>query len=107
MAKFCIRLGRFNKILSIPFLLTLIQIVISIYYLYITNKISVSFIASVGQSLGQIVIKIIPYIKCFSISSQKEKTNGNVNAQKKYFALFYLALYLFNRFKCKLFFINT
>ena len=97
MAKFCIRLGRLNKILSIPFLLTLIQIVLSIYNIYITNKISVSFIASVGQSLGQIAIKIIPYIKCFSISSQKEKTKCQCQcSKKKYFALFYLALYLFN-----------
>jgi len=87
MAEFCIRLGRFNKILSIPFLLTLIQIVISIYYLYITNKISVSFIASVGQSLGQIAIKIMPYIKCFSISSQKEKTKWQCQCSKKIFCI--------------------
>ena len=82
MAKFCIRLGRFNKILLIPFLLTLVQIAITIYKLYFPKESGSFLIGGVGESLGRMAIIIIPYIKCFSVSRKKKKKNVNVNAQK-------------------------
>ena len=81
MAKFCIRLGRFNKILLIPFLLTLVQIAITIYKLYFPKESGSFLIGVVGESLGQMAIIIIPYIKCFSVSRQKEKEKEKCQCQ--------------------------
>ena len=81
MAKFCIRLGRFNKILLIPFLLTLVQIAITIYKLYFPKESGSFLIGIVGESLGQMAIIIIPYIKCFSVSRQKEKEKEKCQCQ--------------------------
>ena len=74
MSKFCIKLGTFNKILSIPFLLALTQIILIIFELYFPGERKNVIMDPYSEGLGQIAIIIIPYIKCFSISNQKEKT---------------------------------
>jgi len=95
MAKFCIRLGRFNKILLIPFLLTLVQIVITIYKLYFPKESGSFFIGGVGESLGQMAIIIIPYIKCFSVSRQKEKEKCQCQCSKINFLHYFILLLIY------------
>ena len=95
MAKFCIRLGRFNKILLIPFLLTLVQIAITIYKLYFPKVSGSFFIGGVGESLGQMAIIIIPYIKCFSVSRQKEKEKCQCQCSKINFLHYFILLLIY------------
>ena len=95
MAKFCIRLGRFNKILLIPFLLTLVQIAITIYKLYFPKESGSFFIGGVGESLGQMAIIIIPYIKCFSVSRQKEKEKCQCQCSKINFLHYFILLFIY------------
>ena len=95
MAKFCIRLGRFNKILLIPFLLTLVQIAITIYKLYFPKESGSFLIGGVGESLGQMAIIIIPYIKCFSVSRQKEKEKCQCQCSKINFLHYFILLLIY------------
>ena len=72
MSKFCIRKGIFNKKLLFPFFLAVVQLangLINIYYTQIKNRLMDLF----SNSIGQMLIIIIPHIKYFSVSN-KEKT---------------------------------
>ena len=73
MSKFYIKVGSFNKILSIPFLLALIQLIITIFEIFYPENIKHQLLGFYSESLGEIVLIIIPYWKCFSISTKKDK----------------------------------
>ena len=94
MSKFFIKIGTFNKILSIPFLLALTQIIITICELFYPEKIKFPFISLYPDSLARIAIIIIPCIKCFSITTQKKKQNVNVQKKIVYIILSYHSFFL-------------
>ena len=94
MPKFCIKIGTFNKIISIPFLLALVEIIIKIFELFYPEKIKCPFMRLYPDALGQIAIIIIPYIKCFSITTQKKKAKCQCSKKNclHYFILSFLFL---------------
>ena len=99
MSNCSIKVGTFNKVLSIPFLLALFQIIITIYELFYPEKIKTPFVNLYPDSFGQIAIIIIPYIKCFSFTTQKKKAKCQRPKKKNclhYFIL--LLLYSLNIF---------
>ena len=83
MSNCSIKVGTFNKVLSIPFLLALFQIIITIYELFYPEKIKTPFVNLYPDSFGQIAIIIIPYIKCFSFTTQKKKAKCQCSKKKK------------------------
>ena len=89
MSKFYIKVGSFNKILSIPFLLVLIQLIITIFEIFYPENIKHQFLGFYSESLGEILLIIIPYLKCFSISAKKDKKNANVQKKIVCIILFY------------------
>ena len=92
MSKFFIRLGVLNKILSIPFIVALVQLFLIIFELFFQDKRNNVVIDIYSKALGQILIIIIPYIKCFSLSNQKKSQMSMF--KKKLFTLFYLIISL-------------
>ena len=93
MPKFIIRTGTFNIKLLIPFLLALAQVIIFIIDLYYPEEKSSFTMNSYSTGLGQIAIIILPYIKCFSISSQKKEKRCKCSKKNclHYFILFFLS----------------
>ena len=94
MSKFFIKIGTFNKIISIPFLHALVQIIITINELFYPEKIKCPLINFYPDALAQIAIIIIPYIKCFSITNQKKKAKCQCSKKNclHYFILLFLLL---------------
>ena len=106
MSKFCIKVGTFNKIISIPFLLALIQLIITIFELFYPEKIKHPFLGFYSESLGQIAIIIIPYLKCFSISAQKDKIKcqcSKINSLHYFILLFLFSSSIISMSFCNVF----
>ena len=74
MSKSIIKIGEFKKILLLPFLLALTQIITIVFDDIIHEKVKNHALESTSVGLGQILIIIIPHIKLFSISNKKERT---------------------------------
>ena len=94
MAKFFVKLGAFNKIILIPFLLALAKIFIIIVEHFYPEERKNLIMDSFSMSFGHIAIIIIPYIKCFSLSNQKKKTK--CQCSKKNFLHYFILLILFS-----------
>ena len=92
MSKFFIRTGTFNIKSLIPFLLALAQVIIFIIDLYYPEEKSSFTMNSYSTGLGQIAIIILPYIKCFSISSQKKEKRCKCSKKIVCIILFYFFL---------------
>ena len=92
MSKFYIKVGSFNKILSIPFLLALIQLIITIFEIFYPENIKHQLLGFYSESLGEILLIIIPYLKCFSISTKKDKVKCQCSKKNclHYFILLFL-----------------
>ena len=106
MSKFYIKIGTFNKIISIPFLLALIQLIITIFELFYPEKIKHPFLGFYSESLGQIAIIIIPYLKCFSISAQKDKIKcqcSKINSLHYFILLFLFSSSIISMSFCNVF----
>ena len=94
MAKFFVKLGAFNKIILIPFLLALAKIfIIIVEHFYLEERKNL-IMDSFSMSFGHIAIIIIPYIKCFSLSNQKKKTK--CQCSKKNILHYFILLILFS-----------
>ena len=93
MSNCCIKLGSFNKKLSIPFLLALAQIIINIYNNFYYEENQSIMMDGCSEALGQIAIRIIPYIKCFSISSKDDKEG--CQCSKKIGLHYFILLFLY------------
>ena len=74
MSKSIIKIGEFKKILLLPFLLALTQIITIVFDDIIHEKVKNHALESTSVGLGQILIIIIPHITLFSISNKKERT---------------------------------
>ena len=98
MSKFCVKLGAINKKLSFPFFLALVQIVLIIFELYFPEQKINSVLSFYSEAFAQTAIIIIPYIKCLSISNQKEKTKCQCSKKNclHYFILLLLYYVDFN-----------
>ena len=94
MAKFFVKLGAFNKIILIPFLLALAKIFIIIVEHFYPEERKNLIMDSFSMSFGHIAIIIIPYIKCFSLSNQKKKTK--CQCSKKNILHYFILLILFS-----------
>jgi hypothetical protein len=95
MPKFFIKLGTFNKILLFPFLLALSKIILFIFEAYYPEKQRNIILDGISKSFGQMAIKIIPYLKCFSLSNQKEKIKCKSECTKKNCLHYFILLFLF------------
>ena len=97
MKKCFIRFGELNKRLLLPLLLALsyiILIVIDDLFIKKTNNLNNNILELCSIGIGKIAIIIIPYIKCFSISKEKNKRKCECNKKNLlyYFILFILDL---------------
>ena len=95
MVKICIKLGEFNKKLILPFCLALTHLILILLGDIIKEDYKSHILESSAKGLGKLAVLIIPHIKFFSISNQKEKTKCKCSKQtfKHYFILlFFFAL---------------
>ena len=95
MAKFCIKLGEINKLLLFPFLLALARIIIIIVEKFYPEKQRNIIMDGYSMALGHIAIIIIPHIKYFSVSNQKEKTKCQCQCTCKNFLHYFILLVLY------------
>ena len=95
MPKFFIKLGTFNKILLFPFLLALSKIILLIFDLYYPEKQRNIILDGFSKAFGQIAIKIIPHLKCFSLSNQEEKIKCKCQCSGKNCLHYFILLFLF------------
>ena len=98
MTKFCIAPGSFKKILLFPFLYSLANIIKTIYQMFYPEKQQNLIIDGFSNSFGIIAVKIIPHLKCFSLSNQKEKTKCQCQCTCKNFS-HYLILFIIITFE--------
>ena len=73
MAKFCIKIGDFNKLLLLPFSLALIQIIMLVFDHFVKEEIHNNVLESYSIGLGDIAVFIIPHIKFFLFRIKKKK----------------------------------
>ena len=90
MARCCIKPGSFKKILLFPFLYALANIIKTIYQFFYPEKQQNLVIDGFSNSFGIIAVKIIPHLKCFSLSNQKEKTKCQCQCSCKNFLHYFI-----------------
>ena len=95
MPKFCIKLGTFKKVLLFPFLLALANIILIIFKLFYPEKQENLVMDGFSMAFGIMAVKIIPHLKCFSLSNQKEKTKCQCQCSCKNFLHYFILFILF------------
>ena len=93
MSNFFIKLGEFKKILLLPFLLALIQILLLVLDDIIHEKVKNHVLESTSMGLGKLAIIIIPHIKFFSISKKEEEKKCECSKKNVLHYIILLVLY--------------
>ena len=93
MSNFFIKLGEFKKILLLPFLLALTQILLLVLDDIIHEKVKNHVLESTSMGLGKLAIIIIPHIKFFSISKKEEEKKCECSKKNVLHYIILLVLY--------------